>query len=201
MHSLDATLCYSSFIWCSLCSSCPWPWKDSNLHLYLGLSCFFLYCCLKSLYFFLPLYGFKTPTTIAWYLLDLMVPIYTSLSFSWVNDSMKSTSDGMCQFRAVSLLEWNVLTSTEYYGPSFESMDNMRFPYFFSMPHYSSWSTNDLNFVKKSWIVSKWAGLSEISSFSSWWPLVSSDLLNNASRLSHTSLGVVRLSTWNIKSL
>ena len=83
------------------------------------LDCFFSFSfCFK--YFFLPLAWFGTPEARDCYLY-LMVPIWMSLSCSWVKYSMKSASAGILQFLVVSLLEWNVETNTEYWGPSLES--------------------------------------------------------------------------------
>ena len=46
----------------------------------------------------------ESPTTKAWSLEGLMVPIITNLSCSWVRDSMNSTSLGIFQARAVNLV-------------------------------------------------------------------------------------------------
>ena len=112
----------------------------------------------------------------AWSLLALMVPIWTSLSCSWVRDSMKLASVAICQFRSVRLPKWKVLTNTENYGPNFERMDNISWSSS-SIPYCFSWSTRDLNVVKNSlnsFMVSKCIGLKLMSSFSNWCPLNSS---------------------------
>ena len=93
--------------------------------------------------------------------------------------------------------EWNVETNTKYLGPRLESMENINYSSFFLMPHSFIWSTNYLNLVKKSWIISNWVRFKVIYLFSSWCSLSSSVFPNSDSRLSHTSFGVVRLSTWN----
>ena len=123
-----------------------------------------------------------------------MVPICTNVSCSWVSDSMKSSNEGILQFQIVRFPKRNVETNIEYIINRFKRMDRIRYYSLFSITHYFSWSTNDLNSLNKSWIVSKWVGFSEINSFSSWWPLISSFLPNNDSSFSHSSLVFVIMS-------
>ena len=130
--------------------------ESSSFELELSVSEWFFstFCCFKSLDLFFPLDWFDTTATRSWSLVDLMVPICTNLSCSWIKDSMKSSSGGILWFQTFSLLEWNVKTNTKYSITIFKMIDKINYSCFFSMPHCFSWSTNDFNFVKKSWISS-----------------------------------------------
>ena len=92
---------------------------------------------------------FETATASAWSLV-LMVPIWTSLYFSYVSDSMKFSRLGICQFRSVNLPKWNVLTKTENSSPKFESIDKINWSSLFSIPRCFNYNTSDLKLVKVS---------------------------------------------------
>ena len=131
-----------------------------------------------------------------------MVPLSTILSSSWVKGCIKLASDGICQFKMVILSEWNVITNTQYFGPKFGRIDIIICSSFFSIPHYLSSTTKNLNLVKNSYkMVSKWGGIKVMSSFSRWCPLSSFFFPKRASSLIQYSFGVDKISIWNKRSL
>jgi hypothetical protein len=97
----------------------------------------------------------------------LIVPMLMSLVFSCVRDSIKSSREGIFQVALeVNMTVWNVDTNTENSGPSLERMvRTICFSSFdLSTPQALSCDSKSLNFVKKSWILSKIFG-SNVSKF------------------------------------
>jgi hypothetical protein len=125
----------------------------------------------------------------------LIVPMLMSLVFSCVRDSIKSSREGIFQVAPeVNLTEWNVDTNTENSGPILERMvRTICFSSFdLSTPQALSCDSKSLNFVKKSWILSKLFGSNVSSSTSSMCPLISSCFPKIPSKVVQASLGVLQ---------
>ena len=125
----------------------------------------------------------------------LIAPMLMSLVCSCVRDLIKSSREGIFHVAPkVNMTVWNVDTNTKNSIPILERMvRTICFSYFdLSTLQSLSCDSKSLNFVKKSWILSKIFGSNVRNSTSNMCPLISSYFPKSPSKVIQDSLGVLQ---------